>query len=593
MQEGLVSSVLLLLSSCGSAGAAEKKIAGYALPTQHFDIAMLDLDQGALETTVSWNEGAEEDLKSALNVYEHGGHSKSYAHLKLKTPLKEDVTEGLEIYGHTVRGQHSASGSIYRHHFVGETQLDVLYADLGSCVVGGLPKNEHRMNNCFVEDGWIKVTEPNENNGTESYHYSYDSEKDNRNGRTLASLSVDADKRMRSSKNNEYYKVFQTFVSYYGTPTYGDEWIRAAAEGRETTFKRGNMDLSADASLATAGHAKQEAIKKGTVLLNVWMNIIREMEVALGECRVGDREASAWDKAVAFYVGSLEDPSHKKSTNGVMLYALADKWCGERHTCLKHGGSRVNQEIMDLFNSGRGLLVDGDCSKARGAMHRIEELMMVPLIQGILHTVYQQDVDGKFTNSVSRAEGASFAAAMLPLIHKCSSSDASVIYEELKLGYDKDYQPSWPRVRTALERNYACLGVTCDHIGGAWSWHDKDYFEGAEPCGGKKKKTTLTAFMSTFAILGALVMGVSICYRRRRRATKVEQVRSEHEGQFVNNNGGLVVETFEEEPRSLKIPPRSSFGSAIFGSGESNNEDTSNIIDDLGGESEFGDDNVL
>lgn len=40
------------------------------------------------------------------------------------------------------------------------------------------------------------------------------------------------------------YPDAKYFADYYGTPTYGNEWIEAAYDKRATSFERGNADFS-------------------------------------------------------------------------------------------------------------------------------------------------------------------------------------------------------------------------------------------------------------------------------------------------------------------------------------------------------------
>ena len=64
------------------------------------------------------------------------------------------------------------------------------------------------------------------------------------------------------------------------------------------------------------------------------------------------------------------------------------------------------------------------------------------------------------------AEGATFSAAVLPLVHHCSPEAAAAISVNLKFGlYDAGVYPSWAAVRSAFEETYACLGFTCSQVG--------------------------------------------------------------------------------------------------------------------------------
>ena len=65
------------------------------------------------------------------------------------------------------------------------------------------------------------------------------------------------------------------------------------------------------------------------------------------------------------------------------------------------------------------------------------------------------------------AEGATFSAAVLPLVHHCSPEAAAAISVNLKFGlFDAGTYASWVDVKSAFEETYACLGITCAQVGG-------------------------------------------------------------------------------------------------------------------------------
>ena len=85
---------------------------------------------------------------------------------------------------------------------------------------------------------------------------------------------------------------------------------------------------------------------KGTVILNLWMRVIRQLEYALDVCVSGvigrnDDAILAWDEAVAYYAGSTEsgyvdstDDDHvNNDKEGNLLYALANTNCNAFQTC--------------------------------------------------------------------------------------------------------------------------------------------------------------------------------------------------------------------------------------------------------------------
>lgn len=128
---------------------------------------------------------------------------------------------------------------------------------------------------------------------------------------------------------------------------------------------------------------------------NVWMYVIYEMQDAINDCEDGDQTANfeavhAWDEAWAFYAGSLEGENVGGSGDGQMIYALAEKRCENFGTCTGDddgndfaGISSINDRLLDLFEEGRDLLDEGECSAAEEIMEDIIKLMKVPLIQGM------------------------------------------------------------------------------------------------------------------------------------------------------------------------------------------------------------------
>jgi len=77
------------------------------------------------------------------------------------------------------------------------------------------------------------------------------------------------------------------------------------------------------------------------------------------------------------------------------------------------------------------------------------------------------------------------------LIHACSPEDATIIYDNMKIGNPND--PNFKAVKAAYERNYGCLGITCDMVGGFTEpISPYPYYAGAEPCdAASKEKATI------------------------------------------------------------------------------------------------------
>jgi hypothetical protein len=86
----------------------------------------------------------------------------------------------------------------------------------------------------FVVDG----------NVVETLSYSYLLRKDNKNTRTLKSLSTNAVTSMKGP-DGKYYTEFQLFYDYYGDTNYGDKWITAAYKKQNTGFSSKYVEVIA------------------------------------------------------------------------------------------------------------------------------------------------------------------------------------------------------------------------------------------------------------------------------------------------------------------------------------------------------------
>lgn len=224
--------------------------------------------------------------------------------------------------------------------------------------------------------------------------------------------------------------------------------------------------------------------------MNVWMYTVREFEDAIDDCLIkcptcnADAGVGAWDEGVAFYAGARAEVD---SSSSKLIHALANKRCKNFKTCGEDEDStdatesKVNLELLKQFDAGRDALNNGDCEAARVAERAITVLMTIPLVQGTLRYAYIVDEQaGGDALDKSVAEGAVFAAAVLPLVHACSATDATIVYNAVK---QNDAVPDHSAVKEALERTYECLGITCKNVGGYIDSGTGTYFEGAEPCG--------------------------------------------------------------------------------------------------------------
>jgi len=221
------------------------------------------------------------------------------------------------------------------------------------------------------------------------------------------------------------------------------------------------------------------------------MYAVREFEDAIDDCTsctvncnvhsTNYDSVHAWDEGVAFYTGSREGTAHGGNSDGVMVYRLAEKRCANFGTCgaagdASSGISMVNSELFKaggLFATGRDLLQQGECAKVRPIVEQIVSLMTVPLVQGTLRYAYKVGHVPAQQSAKNAAEGSTFAAALLPMVHYCHAASATTVENNMKFGLTFDANganptgtlPDFAAVKGALEAVYPCLGITCAHVG--------------------------------------------------------------------------------------------------------------------------------
>jgi hypothetical protein len=116
---------------------------------------------------------------------------------------------------------------------------------------------------------------------------------------------------------------------------------------------------------------------------------------------------------------------------------------------------------------------------------QIVHLMTVPLIQGTLRSAYRLQHTHK-GDPQEKGRGVAFMASILPDLYSCSVSDADLVYDELNLSSDKT--PDFEKVKAAFERNYMCLSVSCDDVGGLLDETGEAYVDGGNPCGSRRTR---------------------------------------------------------------------------------------------------------
>ena len=329
--------------------------------------------------------------------------------------------------------------------------------------------------------------------------------------RTIQSLSTGA---QQEFLGGAYSTTFLEYTDYYGDMDYADTWISAAFDGGETQFRSstshgsvdfGNFDYEGRAGEfgesifcaylmyhLTCVSIHPAAIRWGIPLLNVWMYVVGLLEKAAYNCNTTSDNANQiadWDKAVALYTGSeaRKDGNGNTEGTGYFIYTLAQVECYKFGTCKKGELSPINKSIFEIFHDGKNNLSYGNCALVKNNALAIKQLMTVPLVQGVIRSMYTLDNQDD-SQETTQGMAAAFAAAVLPLVYKCSEGSATAIHNDVAPG--KAIRGSYEVVKAALERNYECLGIDCRDVGGLVNLHGEWYLKGAEACNNIKPVTS-------------------------------------------------------------------------------------------------------
>ena len=329
----------------------------------------------------------------------------------------------------------------------------------------------------------------------EIFNYTYDIRFDNWNYQTLQKFSTRAMETMEACPLCPYYPEFQSYVNYYGTPEYADMFVMSASKNETTIFPsaRGNADFSKFNSGLEIGHA--EGVQKGSLLLNVWMEVVRHLNDAMVICgtKCGDncnRDGTlSLDAGIALYAGSQAGKDMRTADGGIMLYNMANRRAKNFRTAGSAaeravGTAYVNHMIEKEFKLAQVSILTDRCDLAEQSKKRIVALMKVPLIQGLLRYAYIRDFELPTVleeREKAEAEAASFLAAAIPHVYQCNKQDADFIFNQMRVGSDPN-DVNFAEIKQALERNYECMGMSCPLVGGKYDTEAGQYAVGAEPC---------------------------------------------------------------------------------------------------------------
>jgi len=232
---------------------------------------------------------------------------------------------------------------------------------------------------------------------------------------------------------------------------------------------------------------------------------------------------------------------------------------------MRVGTSYANNKAMGQFKLGQSYILQRQCRKARESKEEIVKAMTIPLIQATLFTAYEGGDEHELSSGdkpTKKARAAAFAATVLPIVHDCSAHDANIIYSNLGIQSSKDIQKkiNFVALKDAFERNYKCMGVTCEGVGGIWE--DGKYLEHAAPCHQESEETRSTSeflfghFLAT-ALLPLAILGSLMLFRFTNRSRRMSQIEAKHTASDILDEAGIVdvgMEDVQLDEEVLQLP---------------------------------------
>merc|ERR1719324_2143125 len=156
-----------------------------------------------------------------------------------------------------------------------------------------------------------------------------------------------------------------------------------------------------------------------------------------------------------------------------MIHQLAEKRCKDFGTCChgREGPAKSNIRALGKTRMGRNKILSGDCFTVVKDYDDIVDQMTVPLIQGMLKYAFKADPANDQGSCQSGscdkewAEGWAFAAAVLPRLHFCSTTVATLVRANLDTANAAPMTDGFRKLKAEVESTYPCLGISCADVG--------------------------------------------------------------------------------------------------------------------------------
>jgi hypothetical protein len=203
-----------------------------------------------------------------------------------------------------------------------------------------------------------------------------------------------------------------------------------------------------------------DIIKDSSLVMNIFIRVHTYMENVNNACTTKDPEDALinLDHAAALWIGFGQ--TYGDNYNGNMLYGLTER--AGANFGQDHVESKVNTEILSLMSEIRSVFIDSfsnpsepafPCSIIRQKVARVQALFFVPLVQNLIH--YMWNGDGNYVEL--------YSLSILPLLRTCDPRSFDSLINNLVL---KTFQDSTMNsTLTQVQSLYSCMDLKCDDIG--------------------------------------------------------------------------------------------------------------------------------
>jgi len=230
--------------------------------------------------------------------------------------------------------------------------------------------------------------------------------------------------RLATSNKREEVPQYELYRSYFDDDeNYADTTIMDVLDWKESSrFNKASLEQ------------RTEAVVKTLQYQVMYMYTLRELYDAVHDCESTEPNrhagmAEGWDRAVAFFVGSMEgkDAGGSLVNDGQLLYALAKERCYQFNTCNGPVDAYANTKIIDLMTAAKIDIEKSQCSMLGSKVEAIKPLLSIGMIQSVFLYAKKNSLLPTGSKDGDLASGDVLYTSIAPIIHEANRNAADII----------------------------------------------------------------------------------------------------------------------------------------------------------------------